>query len=80
MLEGSEMKSGAVRYVVPSRFDEWNRAHRGAFLKGVKARHAGEPLSACPYEDHRKPSGMLSWSRAFIRAWQDGWRAAKVAK
>jgi len=50
-----------------------NRAHRGAYLKGVAARVAGEDQSACPYEDRRKPSGRLSWSRSFISAWRDGW-------
>ncbi len=74
------MKDAAEAFVLPSGFDNWNRSHRGAFLKGVKARHAGEPQDACPYEDHRKPSGLLSWSRAYIRAWHDGWRAASVKR
>lgn len=54
----------------------WNRAHRGAFLKGVHARLLDEPISSCPYEDKRKPSGRLSWSRSFISAWRDGWMHA----
>jgi hypothetical protein len=29
-------------------------------------------MEDCPYEDKRKPSGKLSWSRAFINAWSDG--------
>lgn len=49
----------------------------GAYLKGVHARLAGEPLNACPYEDKRKPNGRLSWSRAFRNAWRDGWEYAE---
>ena len=45
----------------------------GAFKKGVRAHQAGEALAACPYDDKRKPNGRLSWSRAFITAWTDGW-------
>ena len=67
-------------YITPHGFDGWNRAHKGAWLKGAKAATAGEALAACPYEDHRKPSGMLSWSRAYIRAWQDGWYAVTTGK
>jgi len=56
-----------------------SRAFRGAYYKGLRARMDGEPKSACPYEDKRKPSGRLSWSRAFIRAWNDGWDDANAA-
>jgi hypothetical protein len=59
---------------LPPGFLRWNRALRGAFLKGLHAFKAGEPRSACPYEDIRKPSGSLSWSRSFQRAWLDGWQ------
>lgn len=58
----------------PDNFASWNPALRGAYRKGQRARADGVPLDACPYEDKRKPSGRLSWSRAFIRAWEDGWR------
>lgn len=63
-------------------FTGWNRAHKGAYLKGAKAQQAGDPISSCPYNDYRKPSGKLSWSRSFITAWQDGWRdaAAEASK
>jgi hypothetical protein len=64
---------------VQTVFDGWNRAHKGAYLKGVAARKAGEPISACPYDDTRKGGGsrgQLSWSRSFITAWRDGWRDA----
>lgn len=58
---------------LPHNSDRWNRAHLGAFKKGVFAHQAGQPREACPYNDLREPSGRLSWSRSFIRAWQDGW-------
>lgn len=61
---------------VPSGWNNWNPALRGAFLKGLDARLRGETLADCPYEDKRKPSGRLSWSRAFINAWRDGWEHA----
>lgn len=41
---------------------------------GYQDARAGIELEDCPYDDERKPSGKLSWSRAHIRAWQDGWR------
>ncbi len=56
----------------PRGFENWNRAHRGAYRKGQRAAIDGLPPSACPYVDKRKSSGRLSWSRSFIRAWQDG--------
>ena len=65
----------AHRY--PNHFDRWNRAHRGAYKKGVAAHARGEPGEACPYLDKRKPSGRLSWSRSFILAWEAGWVDAK---
>lgn len=58
------------------KFRGWNKALIGAYKKGAKAKQDGLLITDCPYEDHRKPSGKLSWSRSFIRAWQDGWREA----
>lgn len=48
-------------------------ALEGAWQKGARAREAGEPRSANPYKDTRKMDGRLTWSRAFWRAWDDGW-------
>jgi len=62
---------------MPEGYERWNRAHLGAFKKGAAHFLAGGSLDMCPYEDHRKPSGRLSWSRSFIGAWQDGWRWAQ---
>lgn len=53
-----------------------NRAMVGAYLKGLHAALSGEPADACPYRDIRKPSGRLTWSRAFRTAWRDGWEHA----
>lgn len=47
---------------------------QGAYMKGRKACVEGLGIDQCPYKDRRKADGRLSWSRAFIRAWQDGWR------
>lgn len=61
----------------PHGFERWNRALQGAFRKGYLAFGAGEPMARCPYADRRKWDGRLTWSRAFITAWQDGWSFAK---
>lgn len=61
----------------PSYFDHWNRAMRGTYRKGIEAFIAGKTLADCPYEDIRKPSGRLSWSRAFIICWHDGFKDAE---
>lgn len=58
---------------LPVGAEGWNPALVGAFRKGMAAFHAGEDRSCCPYADKRKASGRLSGSRAFIRAWDDGW-------
>lgn len=57
----------------PRDFDKWSPALRGAFRKGHEAGLAGSPASACPYEDKRTYRGALTWSRSFIKAWEDGW-------
>lgn len=57
-----------------------NPALLGAFKKGAKACDAGLPITDCPYIDKRKADGRLSWSRAFIAAWRDGWRWAAAEK
>ena len=62
--------------MLPNNFGNWNRAMRGAFVKGIIAAQEGRSINDCPYQDKRKPSGKLSWSRAFIRAWEDGFQYA----
>lgn len=61
-------------HLTPHLFHRWNRAMQGAYRKGVKAYRDGEQEEDCPYSDIRKPSGLLSWSRAFQNAWREGWR------
>lgn len=61
---------------VPFCFHQWNRAMRGAYLKGARAAVAGLPSGACPYIDRRKECGRLTWSRSFIAAWEQGHREA----
>ena len=78
-MQMSEAKCSQVRRLVgriPSCWEGWNRAMRGAYLKGARAAHDGQPESDCPYHDHRKDCGRLTWSRAFIRSWEDGHRDA----
>lgn len=53
-----------------------SRALWAARMKGLDAALAGEPITACPYEDKRKPDGRLTFSRAFRNAWRDGWLEA----
>lgn len=65
---------------LPADSYRWNKAILGAFKNGVLAHQDGSPNNACPYEDKRKPDGRLSWSRAFIGAWRDGWRWAEEGK
>lgn len=60
----------------PSHYDNWNRALRGAFMKGYRAFIEGEAITESPYEDKRKESGGLTWSRSFHSAWVEGWRWA----
>lgn len=62
---------------VPAGFERWNKALQGAFRRGMRAHLAGLPFSACPYYDRRKADGRLTWSRAFVAAWEDGHRWAE---
>lgn len=63
----------------PRGFYAWNPALRGAFNKGIDAHQSGKPLADNPYPDTRKYCGRLTWSRAFIAAWRDGWNWSKDA-
>lgn len=57
-----------------------NRALDSAWKKGALAAVEGKPLSACPYWDHRTYRGGVTFSRAFQRAWCEGWHKAKGVK
>lgn len=53
--------------------------YRGAFEKGRAAALAGEPESACPYSDLRTAANRVSFSRAFIKAWHEGYDSIEYA-
>lgn len=53
-----------------------SRALWSARMKGLDAGLAGEPIESCPYQDKRKLDGRITFSRAFRRAWFDGWNEA----
>lgn len=61
----------------PDNFSSWNRAMRGAYARGYRDSMAGVPIHQCPYQDTRKWDNRITWSRAFARAWEDGWQAAR---
>ncbi len=48
--------------------------------KGRQAFLEGADLTDCPYPDHRKADGRVTFSRAFRNAWRDGWREAQKEK
>ena len=79
--ELSSASDGALP--LPPDATKWNPSLLGAFRKGMAACAAGEGVDSCPYADHRKPDGRLTWSRAYRTAWRDGWewaaRNTKVA-
>lgn len=62
----------------PPRFDKWNRAMQGTYIKGARAFLAGESVEDCPYLDKRTDSGRLTWSRAFQITWVDGFVDMRV--
>jgi hypothetical protein len=62
--------------LIPQGFEKWNRALHGAYRKGWLAGSEGFS-NLSPYDDKRKYDGRLTWSRAFVRAWSDGWEAGR---
>lgn len=55
-------------------------AFDGAERKGRECARAGGKESDCPYKDNRGDwHNMVTFSRGFIRAWEDGFRD-EVAK
>jgi len=53
----------------------WSPFH-AAKQKGREAALAGLPRDTCPYLDHRTDRGTITWSRAFQRAWLEGYDQA----
>lgn len=77
----TEKYRGKVKPVpkeLPELFELWNPALRGAYLRGYRDSRNGVPVGECPYRDTRKRDGRLTWSRSFVRAWEDGFRHAKL--
>lgn len=72
-MAGSKASDAAVPD--PPGSERWNRALLGAYRRGYRARLDGD-IPLAPYVDKRKRGGRVSWSRAFIRAWEDGFAAA----
>jgi hypothetical protein len=54
-----------------------NRAYRGVYLEAYWRAHDGESWPGNPYRDHRSPSGRVTFSRGFIRAFDRGWIAGR---
>lgn len=50
-----------------------NAAMRSAYRAGIVARAAGRPITGNPYGDTRTYNGMVTFARAFWRAWRAGW-------
>ena len=48
-------------------------AFLAAYRKGYQARLDGKSEKSCPYKDHRTWYGGITFSRAFIHRWEDGW-------
>lgn len=60
-----------------------NPAMQSAFRRGFAdgwVEGLLQPKPECPYADIRKPSGRLSWSRAFVCAWHDGYTAGRAER
>lgn len=57
-----------------------NRAFLSAYMKGFNAGAGGAKRSSCPYDDHRgNYHEMVTFSRAFIRYWMEGYDDATRA-
>jgi hypothetical protein len=50
-----------------------NRAYRGAYFAAYWRAYGGGLRPKCPYRDLRSPSGRITFSRGFIRAFDRGW-------
>lgn len=48
-----------------------------ARAKGIDAAMSGKSESDCPYRDKRTYRGRVTFSRAFMKAWLEGFRSIK---
>jgi ribosome modulation factor len=44
-----------------------------AIIRGHNAFKSGKSVSDCPYKDIRKRDGRLTFGRAWVKAWHDGY-------
>jgi ribosome modulation factor len=58
---------------MPVQLERTTERGRQAFRDGVKK-------SACPYKDIRTRGGAVTWSRAYRKAWMEGWNAEDAIK
>lgn len=55
----------------------WTGSFAGAYRKGYQARKEGRTRLACPYKDLRRQyHNGQTYSRAWRKAWFDGWEKA----
>lgn len=69
----NEVNCQSCRFILRVKGSTYKNALESAVLRGMRDALTNVSLEDCPYEDKRKPSGLLSWSRAFQNAWRDGW-------
>lgn len=72
LTSGTEAE-GISDVSTPPGFDRWNPSMRSAYANGFRAGSRGDAASTNPYQDRRQGSGRLTWSRAFRKAWREGW-------
>ena len=49
-----------------------------AYQLGSEAYQQGLSIDSYPYEDKRNSSNRITWSRAFQRAWLDGYQETQL--
>jgi ribosome modulation factor len=47
---------------------------RGAYWRGYRAGESGQSQASCPYADVLSSRGHVTFSRAYINAWTEGWK------
>lgn len=67
----------SLKDYLEQEYSRTNPAFKGAAKKGWIAAAEGQSLEACPYPDYRggKHDHIVTFSRAFQKAWKNGWNA-----
>lgn len=60
------------------RWGAMNRPLDSAWAKGYQAARDGLPASSCPYTDKRGRRGQVTFARAFMHRWQEGWNEGRA--